>query len=713
MEKKQILMQQLKGEVQIGMLENRRLAELLIENEEVIQTVGNIYWGKVQRVVEGLQAAFIDIGEKTDGFLHFSDVGTTSEDYQHLVIDDDDAFEDDEDEEDIVKPSEAKKQPLKKRGQQTLREKRRQHTQMIASKLTPGDMILVQVIKEPIGNKGYRLTSDITIAGHFVVLLPFGGGSLAISKRINNRKERKRLRMIVKNFEQMKNCGAIIRTVAEDQNEDILKRDVSGLISKWVNIENLIKKAKRPMLVHREDDIITSTLRDYLKSDVDEIITNSQHIFRQTQNFLTWASPQMEEKLRLYKGRLPLFDAYGVAKDAESITKNKIWLRSGGYIIIEHTEAMVVIDVNSGKYTARKEQEENSLKTNLEAAREVAHQLRLRDIGGIIVVDFIDLLERDNTVKVYDALRAELKLDRARSNILPMSEFGIIQITRERIRPSLTQRMRASCPTCNGTGILMSKKNTFQQIERWLRKYALSPKAVFSKLQLRINPELLKDEGKPSFIMLSIIWFAQHLIRGESTNMGRPCIFVRLTGCDLRCSYCDTKYAYHEGQIMSMNEVLQTIQKYPCSLILITGGEPLLQHDCYMLLTALCDNHYEVMLETSGHILTDAVDKRVKKIIDMKTPSSLMSKKNNYENLKFCSMHDEVKFVIGSKEDYEWSKHLILTTNLTNRTNVLFSPVFETLPPLSLATWILTDAIPVRFQIQLHKYIWEPNTKGV
>jgi len=515
-------------EIQVALVEEGRLVELIIERPESRRSIGDIYLGRVHKVIEGLKAAFVDIGQKSDGFLHFSDVGTTSEDYRALIEDDDDDetvgadYSDPIDRQQGALSAEESvtgqsvKAPSRSGGKrpsgddQEKAEKRQSYTQMIAGKLKPNDSILVQVIKEPISSKGSRLTSDITIAGRFMVLLPFGGGQVAVSRRVVVRKERARLKKLVRSM-LPEGFGAIIRTVAEDQEETLLKQDLEKLLAKWTQIEEKLQDAAPPQLIFKEDSIISSVLRDSLNSDVTEIVANSAVIYKETLNYIQWAAPEMVKNVTLYQGKLPLFEGYGIAKDVESIFSRKVWLKSGGYIIIEHTEAMVVIDVNSGRYAAKREQEENSLKTNLEAAREVVRQLRLRDIGGIIVVDFIDMLDPKNAKKVYDSMKTELRNDRAKSNILPMSDFGIMQITRERIRPSLMQRMGDQCPACGGTGVVQARFTTINQIERWLRKYALQHSMQFQQLDLYVSPTVV-EPLRNSDLKTELKWFLQHLL---------------------------------------------------------------------------------------------------------------------------------------------------------------------------------------------------------
>ncbi|WP_076789615.1 Rne/Rng family ribonuclease [Chlorobium sp. KB01] len=526
---KQLLMNKTGDEIQVALVEEGRLAELIIERPESRRSIGDIYLGRVHKVVEGLKAAFVDIGQKSDGFLHFSDVGTTSEDYRALIEDDDDddavVGAEDADGDDSLNAAPVQVQPAADQSvkasarsggkrpsgdEQEKAEKRQSYTQMIAGKLKPNDSILVQVIKEPISSKGSRLTSDITIAGRFMVLLPFGGGQVAVSRRVVVRKERSRLKKLVRSM-LPEGFGAIIRTVAEDQEETLLKQDLEKLLAKWTQIEEKLQDAAPPQLIFKEDTIISSVLRDSLTSDVTEIVANSSVIHKETLNYIQWAAPEMVKNVSLYQGKLPLFEGYGIAKDVESIFSRKVWLKSGGYIIIEHTEAMVVVDVNSGRYAAKREQEENSLKTNLEAAREIVRQLRLRDIGGIIVVDFIDMLDQKNAKKVYDSMKTELRNDRAKSNILPMSDFGIMQITRERIRPSLMQRMGDQCPACGGTGVVQARFTTINQIERWLRKYALKHPLNFQQLDLYVSPTVV-EPLQNSDLKTELKWFLQHLL---------------------------------------------------------------------------------------------------------------------------------------------------------------------------------------------------------
>jgi len=560
--KKQLLMNKTGDEIQVALVEEGRLVELIIERPESRRSIGDIYLGRVHKVIEGLKAAFVDIGQKSDGFLHFSDVGTTTEDYRALIEDDDDENGESDDEGEAngsvavqAETSGAKtvarsggRGPSaagKDRSEQA--EKRQSYTQMIAGKLKANDSILVQVIKEPISTKGSRLTSDITIAGRFMVLLPFGGGQVAVSRRVVSRKERARLKKLVRSM-LPEGFGAIIRTVAEMQEESLLRQDLEKLLGKWAQIEGKLKDAVPPQLIFKEDTIISSVLRDSLNSDVTEIVANSASIHKETLNYIEWVAPEMVKNVSLYQGKLPLFEGYGIAKDVESIFSRKVWLKSGGYIIIEHTEAMVVVDVNSGRYAAKREQEENSLKTNLEAAREVVRQLRLRDIGGIIVVDFIDMMDSRNSKKVYETMKGELRNDRAKSNILPLSDFGVMQITRERIRPSLMQRMGDQCPACGGSGVVQARFTTINQIERWLRKYALQQSLKFQQLDLYVSPTVIEPLQNTD-MKTEMKWFLQHLL------------FVRVKGDESLRSDDFRFYSRKTAKILPQNTAISKHEK--------------------------------------------------------------------------------------------------------------------------------------------------------
>jgi ribonuclease G len=349
-----------------------------------------------------------------------------------------------------------------------------------------GQDILVQITKEPVGKKGVRVTSEISLPGRFLVLLPFDG-KVGVSKKLNDFKEKRRLRRVVRPI-LPPGFGAIIRTVAEGKEDALIKQDLEELLRVWSNIEKTVKAEKPPVLVYKDMTTTSSVIRDLFGDRVERVAVDEKKLFKEIKAYVQWMSPDMLDRLEYYKGKEPIFDKYGVEKDIQNLMSKKVWLKSGGYIFIEKTEAMTVIDVNSGRYAAKKEQELNSLRTDLEASREITRQLRLRDIGGIIVIDFIDLEDEKNKKKVYDEVKKELKRDRAKATVLPMTEFGLMQITRQRIRQNVQMSFSDACPTCGGTGMVQSKTTTLNQIERWIKRFKSESREF--RLQLSVNPNI-------------------------------------------------------------------------------------------------------------------------------------------------------------------------------------------------------------------------------
>jgi ribonuclease G len=318
------------------------------------------------------------------------------------------------------------------------------------------------------------------------VLLPFDG-KIGISKKITSFKEKRRLRKIVQSI-LPEGFGAIIRTVAEGKDDAALQKDLEDLIKTWREVEKTVKTEKAPCLLYKDMATTSSVIRDLFSNDVTRVVVDSKKLHREIRAYIKYTSPQLLEKIELHRDKSPIFDTFGIEKEIETTLSRKVWLKSGGYIIIEPTEAMVVIDVNSGRYAAKKEQEQNSLRTDLEAAREICRQLRLRDIGGIIVCDFIDLEDERNKRKVYEELKKEFRKDRAKVTVLPMTEFGLVQITRQRVRQNILHSFTEPCPTCGGTGLVQSKTTTLNQLERWIRRF--KTETGESRITLRVNPEL-------------------------------------------------------------------------------------------------------------------------------------------------------------------------------------------------------------------------------
>lgn len=514
--KKEIIINATANEIRIAITEDGRLAELYVESPEKERMVGDIYLGRVARVLPGIKAAFIDIGMKQDAFLHFSDIVDTIDEYSTLIGDEDadvDTEEelDEEDELDVAtKTLSTKAKPTEQR--------RKENQKQDFPQIKKGQEIIVQVTKEPVGKKGVRVTSEVSLAGRFLVLMPFNN-KIGVSKKITSFKEKRRLRRIVRNI-LPEGFGAIIRTVAMEQDEEILRQDLEDLIKKWREIEQSIKSETPPALIYKDLSTTSSVIRDLFSEDVERVVVDSKKLHREIRLYVKWIAPDMVDKVEYYKGKEPIFDAFGIEKDIAVSLSRKVWLRSGGYIIIEQTEAMVVIDVNSGRYAAKKEQEMNSLRTNLEAAREIARQLRLRDIGGIIVIDFIDMEDEKNKKKVYDELKKEFKRDRAKVTVLPLTEFGICQITRQRIRQSILHSFSEPCPVCGGGGLVLSKASVVNHIERWIRRFKADSKEF--RLRLVIHPSLVSylKEGTISRLTRLMMKFRVIIKLMEDPSLG-------------------------------------------------------------------------------------------------------------------------------------------------------------------------------------------------
>jgi ribonuclease G len=451
---KEIIINSTSSQTRVAITEDGNLADFFVDYPENRRMVGDIYLGRIARVLPGIRAAFIDIGMKHDAFLHFSDIGERTQQLQDMLGDEDTDVDEDEE----VNGS---------ASIQTKTEQKR--TEPTIPTLKKGQEILIQIIKEPVSNKGVRVTSSVSLPGRFCVLLPYDN-KVGISKKIYDYKERKRLRYIARQIVP-ENYGLIIRTVAAKQDEEILKDDLKNLMKTWERIEKEAKSQNPPALVYQDLNTTVSVIRDLFNSDISKIFVDSKKLHKEIKNYLELVQPAIAEKVELYKSTYGIFNTFKVDEQIKTLMGRKVSLPSGGYLIIEHTEAMVVIDVNSGKYAKSKDQESNSLKTDLEASREIARQLRLRDIGGIIVIDFIDLEDDKNRKKVYDELKKEFRKDRAKVSILPMSDFGLIQITRQRIRQNIVQAIKEVCPECHGTGLLTKSSHLVYDLESWLKKF--------------------------------------------------------------------------------------------------------------------------------------------------------------------------------------------------------------------------------------------------
>ncbi|MFZ1321572.1 MAG: Rne/Rng family ribonuclease [Ignavibacteria bacterium] len=449
--KKVILINSVSEDIRIAITEDGKLAEFFLDTPAKERNVGDIYLGKVGKVIPGIRAAFIDLGFKQDAFLHFSDIGNTLSEYASMIGDDPDVEEDDDDEEEETPPvntrEDYRKNPMLEKGQD----------------------IVIQITKEPVASKGFRVTTKVSLPGRYLVLIPFEK-KIGLSKQIYNPREKRRLRSIVKS-NVPKGFGVIIRTVAAGQEENLILDDLNSLIVMWNDIQAKAKSSQTPFILYKDVSTTSSVVRDMFKEDITKVIVDSKKLYREIKTYVDETSPEFSGKIEQYTGNQPLFDVYNIEKQIEESLQRKVWLKSGGYIIIEATEAMTVVDVNSGKYARHRDQEVNTLNTNLESAKEIVRQIRLRDIGGIIVIDFIDQYDEKNRRKLYEEVKKEFRNDRAKSTILPVSEFGIVEITRQRIRQNIIHTISDRCPMCRGTGHVQSKSTFINRFERWMKRY--------------------------------------------------------------------------------------------------------------------------------------------------------------------------------------------------------------------------------------------------
>ncbi|HVK38428.1 MAG TPA: Rne/Rng family ribonuclease [Candidatus Kapabacteria bacterium] len=347
--------------------------------------------------------------------------------------------------------------------------------------------IIVQVTRESYSQKGVRVSTKVSLPGRFLVLLPLDG-SIGVSRKVQSTKERRRLRRVAKSI-LPEGYGCIIRTNAQGKESDLIRQDLVKLIDNWRTIEEKLKTNPGPGLLYRDQSVANTVMRDLFTPDITRVVIDNKNIYRQIRDYVEWAAPTFAEKVELFDGDVPIFDRYGVEHELEKMFQRRIYLPSGGYIILDQTEAMMVIDVNSGRFADKSEQEITSLRTNIESAREIARQIRLRDIGGLLVVDFIDLYHEANRKKVYDELKKEMRRDRAKSVVLPMTQFGLVQMTRQRVRQQVLATISEPCPTCEGSGMVQSKSTVVRQIERWLQRFRSTCKEF--RLMLRAHPSIL------------------------------------------------------------------------------------------------------------------------------------------------------------------------------------------------------------------------------
>ncbi|HVO25531.1 MAG TPA: Rne/Rng family ribonuclease [Candidatus Margulisiibacteriota bacterium] len=462
---REILINAAPYETRVAVVERQRLIEVFIERTRDKGVAGNIYKGRVTRVLPGMQAAFIDIGLEKAAFLHGSDL------YADLT-------------EEFL--AEEGNTPIEVEGDaQAANGKAAARRVPIEERLKKGQEILVQVAKQPIGTKGARVTAVISLPGRHLVFIP-SSQHVGVSRRIEDEAERARLKEIVR-AERPPEGGFIIRTACEGLSKREIQGDIRFLLKLWKRIVAKSEQMGAAALVHYDMDLVLRTVRDLFTADTQRLVVDNPRDHQRILDFVDTVMPRMQPRVELYEDAEPLFDRLGIEPQITKALERKVWLKSGGYIVIDHTEALTVIDVNTGRYVGKKDQEETVLKTNLEAVKTIVEQLRLRNIGGLIVIDFIDMEEPANQREVFEALGAALKKDKARSKLLPISELGLIEMTRKRTRESLTQLLCSPCPACDAKGHIKATATiAYEVLRRVQREAALNPK--MSQITAHVHP---------------------------------------------------------------------------------------------------------------------------------------------------------------------------------------------------------------------------------
>ncbi len=485
-------------DISIALLEDKQLVEYQNEPRKASFSVGNIYVAKVKKLMPGLNACFVDVGYERDAFLHYLDLGSQFNSYEKYLK------QVESDRKRLMPFAKAQKLPdLDKDGS-------------ITQVLKVGQEVLVQIVKEPISTKGPRLTGELSFAGRYLVLIPFGD-KVSVSSKIKSGEERARLKQLIHSIKP-KNCGVIVRTAAEGKRVAELDAEMKVLTQRWSGaITKAQKTQKRPQLVYEESGRAVAMLRDLFNPTYEHIYVNDEDVMKAVKHYVSLIAPDKTDIVKLYTGKVPIFDNFNVTKQIKSSFGRTVNYKHGAYLIIEHTEALHVVDVNSGNRTREKEQEANALDVNLGAADELARQLRLRDMGGIIVVDFIDMNLAEDRQMLYERMCKNMQKDRARHNILPLSKFGLMQITRQRVRPAMDVNVEETCPTCNGTGKIKSSILFTDQLERKIDR--LVNKVGIKKFYLHVHPYVAAfiDKG---FISLGLKWklkygFGIHIVPSQ------------------------------------------------------------------------------------------------------------------------------------------------------------------------------------------------------
>jgi ribonuclease G len=521
--KREILINGSQRETRVAILEDDRLVELLVDRPDHRRSVGDIYLGRVEAVLPGIQAAFVDIGQEKSAFLHASDLLEPDEDDEPDEAADDENGIEQPDAAEVAEAGVAEETSGERKGGWRSRDRRRRggggnggekgqgqgegRQREISSRravpniqdiLKKGQTLPVQVTKEPISTKGSRVTAQISLAGRFLVYMPYAS-KVGISRKIESKEQRAKLREMVAKLLPKDAGGMIVRTVAEGVTEDHFRREVESLLAQWKKINRKKTFVRRaPALLQRETSLTRGIIRDLFSAKVDGLWVDSKELYNEIEQYLAQIDPELMSRVKQYAEPTPLFDKFDIETEIRDLFKPRVELPTGGSLIIQPTEALVSIDVNTGRYTGKKDPEKTILRTNLEAAREIARQLRLRDIGGIIVCDFIDMETRQNRDKVLQELRMHLGRDRARTKALAVSDMGLVEMTRQRVRPSLWHSMTTECPTCAGSGRVFTPEVVARRLERALKRAGHEHRE--RQLTVRLHPEvalyLLEEEPK-------------------------------------------------------------------------------------------------------------------------------------------------------------------------------------------------------------------------
>ncbi len=435
---KKIIINHTRHEIRVALVENGVISEIFYERIKNKSVVGDIFKGKVLKVLPGMESAFIDIGLEKAAFLYVDDIRIDSDDHNGN---------------EVIEQSDSK--PEK---------------QNISSLIKEGQDIMVQVSKGPIGSKGARITCNVTLPGRNLVFMPHVN-NVGVSRQIRDEKERNRLRKIVSSIKP-ENTGFIVRTVATGRSEEEFRHDVEYLLNSWRETEKKFKTYRSPAILFEDLNLTFRTIRDMLAPNVDELVIDDTFEYEKIKKYLSTYLPRYSSILKLFKSKTPIFDHYGISIEIDKAMSRKVWLKSGGHLVIDQSEALTAIDVNTGRFTGSNSHEDTILTTNLESVKEIVHQLKLRDIGGIIIIDFIDMESLENRQRVYTTLKHELKRDKARTKVLPISEIGLVEMTRKRNRENLNRFLREPCPYCNGRARILSPESIIYEIYREINRIA-------------------------------------------------------------------------------------------------------------------------------------------------------------------------------------------------------------------------------------------------